>query len=470
MVDHDTDVIPTDPPPSGMAARRRLLAACALVATLVVTFAATATATADRARAARGPSTTAPANRATVIDFVQIEGVIDPPTASYLLRRLDNAPRDGAGLVVVQLDTPGGLNAPLQKIVERILASKVPVVAWVSPSGARAASAGAFVTLAANVAAMAPGTTLGPAHPANLAADERRSNVAGDASALLRSIGEARGRDVHRADRVTREAGGMPADEAVAERLADFVAGSPATLFRELDGRTVEVGGRPVTLSTANYQLRFHKTNVMERLLHTALRPEIAYFLLLFGLFGLIFEIYNPGVGAAGLTGGICLAFSFYALSILPTSWIGVALLVLAVALFLVEMHGAGLGVFTVAGLAAFIGGSVMLFSRVDPALRIPWTAIAVAVACMLLFFISVMTAAIRSRSSVPTAGSERMAGMIGEARTDIAPEGQVFAKGSLWKARTAGMAIPEGAKVTILGVSGLMLIVEQVEAVATPE
>ncbi|MGH2688016.1 MAG: NfeD family protein, partial [Actinomycetota bacterium] len=227
----------------------------------------------------------------------------------------------------------------------------------------------------------------------------------------------------------------------------------------------VEAGGREVTLSTARYQLRFHKLSVMERLLHTALRPEIAYFLLLFGLFGLIFEVYNPGVGAAGLTGGICLAFAFYAFTVLPTSWGGLALLIAAVALLIVEMHEAGLGIFTVAGLGAFVAGSMLLFRGADPALRLPWLAIAVAVACLLLFFISVMTAAIRSRASVPVSGSESVAGMIGEARTDIAPDGQVFAKGTLWKARTAGMAIPEGARVTILGASGLTLIVEAAAA-----
>jgi membrane-bound serine protease (ClpP class) len=436
------------------------------VAAFVAALLVAALAGAGRARADAGGA--APANGATVIDFVQIEGVIDPPAAGYLLRQLGNAARNGADLLVIQLDTPGGLNAPVQEIVERILASRVPVVAWVSPSGAQAASAGAFVALSADVAVMAPGATLGPAHPVNLASDER--NDGGDALPLLRSIARARGRTMDWADGIVREPAALTAGEAVKQRLADFVAGSPATLLEKLDGRSVEVAGRPVTLSTANYQLRFHKMSVMERLLHTAIRPEIAYYLLLFGLFGLIFEIYNPGVGAAGLTGGICLAFSFYALSVLPTSWVGVALLVLAVGFFLVEMHAAGLGMFTVAGMAAFIAGSVMLFSGADPALRIPWIAIAVAVACMLLFFISVMTAAIRSRASVPVAGSESMTGMIGEARTDIAPDGRVFAKGTLWKARTAGMAIPEGAKVRILGVSGLMLIVEPAEAVATPE
>jgi membrane-bound serine protease (ClpP class) len=443
-----------------------------LLGLLTVAASATQGSGTVKSRVPAAPADAVAQGRPTVIDFVQVSGVIDPPTASYLRRQLEGAGSRGADLVVLQLDTPGGLDAPVAQLTSAVLRSQVPVVAWVSPSGARAASAGAAVALGANVVAMAPGSTLGPALPLNLAergqdpADERT----GAGATLLESAARARGRDAGAASRLASERNPLTVDEALGRGLADLEAGSPATLFQRLDGRTVEAGGRTVTLHTADYQLRFHKMSVMERLLHTAIRPEIAYFLLLFGLFGLIFEVYNPGVGAAALTGGICLGFSFYALSVLPTSWAGVALLVVAVALFLIEMHEAGLGIFTVAGLAAFVGGSVMLFSGADPALHLPWTAIAAGVACMLLFFISVMTAAIRSRASVPAPGSKNLTGVIGEARTDIAPDGQVFADGTLWKARTAGMAIPQGAKVTVLGVSGLLLIVEEAHAVSTPE
>jgi membrane-bound serine protease (ClpP class) len=434
----------------------RVIAACALAAAVTAVLATIA---------ARAPGARAQ-GAAAVIDFIPVEGVVDPPAARFLLRELDAAARGGADLVVVQLNTPGGLDAPVGRIVERILASKVPVVTWVSPSAGRAQSAGAFITLAGHVAVMAPGTTLGPSRPANLASTERGAGT--ETAERLRSIAELRGRDVDLVDRLAGSS--FSAEQAVDGGLVDFAAGAPATLLQKLDGRATVVDGRQVTLSTARYQLRFHKMGVMERLLHTAIRPEIAYFLLLLGLFGLIFEVYNPGVGAAGLTGGICLAFSFYALSVLPTSWGGVALLVIAVGFLLVEMHEAGLGFFTVAGLVVLVLGSLMLFSGAAPVLRLPWIAVAVAVAATLLFFISVMTAAIRSRASVPAAGSGGMTGMIGEARTDIAPEGQVFANGTLWKARTAGMAIPEGAKVEILGVSGLLLIVEPAKAATAPE
>jgi membrane-bound serine protease (ClpP class) len=183
--------------------------------------------------------------------------------------------------------------------------------------------------------------------------------------------------------------------------------------------------------------------------------------LLLLGFYGLIFELYHPGIGAAGILGGISLILGFYALSILPTSWAGVALLLLAVAFFVVDLHTAGLGVFTVGGVLSLIAGSLLLFAGADPELRLGWWAIAGATVASLLFFIGAMTAAIRARLSKPISGSEGMVGMIGTARTDVAPEGQVMAKGTLWRARTAGAAIPEGTSVRIEGVSGLMLIVQ---------
>ena len=448
MVDHGTDMTPIRP-------FRR--ACCLLAVLLGLALLAMPAAAQQEPAGGQGPD---PA----VIDFIQADGVVDPPVSGYLLRRIAESATNGADVAVVQLNTRGGLDAPVREIVDAIRNSEVPVVTWVSPSGAGAAGAGSYIAMAGHVVAMAPGTVLGPVRPVNLAAPEGTDD-AGDADALLRSIAGAGGRDLAWAERSVDDGSTLTADRAVEQGVADVVAGSPATLLQELDGRRVQAGEREVTLSTARYQLRFHKLSIMERLLHTSLRPEIAYFLLLFGLFGLIFEVYNPGVGAAGVTGGICLAFAFYAFTVLPTSWGSLALLIAAVALLIIEMHEAGLGIFTVGGLAAFVAGSILLFRGADPALRLPWVAIAVAVACLLLFFISVMTAAIRSRASVPVSGARSMTGMLGEARTDIAPDGQVFANGTLWKARTAGMAIPEGAKVTVLGVSGLTLIVEAAAA-----
>lgn len=401
------------------------------------------------------------------IDFIELKGTIDPASSRYLLRHINESSQGRSHFIVVQLNTPGGLDISMRDIVERMLSSEVPIVVWVSPSGARAASAGVFITYAAHVAVMAPGTSIGAAHPVNLGGelDEVTSaKVTNDAAAYIRSIARQRGRNPDWAEKAVRESAALDAEEAARQNVVNFVAGSPRTLLEELDGRTVDVDGRQVRLSTQAVTLRFFKMGLLESILHAVVDPQIAYFLLLLGFLGLTFEIYNPGIGLAGVLGGVALILAFYALSILPTSWAGVALLLLAVGFFLADLHTGGLGIFTVGGVTALIAGSVLLFSGADEALRLPWGAVAAAVVGMLLFFISAMTAAIRARLSKPVSGAEGMIGTEGLARTDIAPDGQVMARGTLWRARTVGAAIPKGSKVKVRSVSGLMLMVEPLE------
>jgi membrane-bound serine protease (ClpP class) len=426
---------------------------------------------AERSAAQAGNACRADSERA-VIDVVQLDGVIDPPSADYLLRQIDAAAEGGSDLVVVELDTPGGLDVSMRHMVQRILASEVPVAVWVSPSGARAASAGVFITMSAHVAAMAPGTSIGAAHPVNLGGEQDEvmaAKATNDAAALLRSIATQRGRNADWADRAVRESVALGAEEAERENVVDLVAASRRALLDRVDGEAVEAGGREVTLSTACYQLRVHEMGILERLLHTVINPELAYFLLLLGFLGILFEIYNPGIGAAGVFGVICLVLAFYALSVLPTSWAGVALLVLAVVFFVVDVMTAGLGIFTAGGVAAFVGGSILLFAGATPALRLGWGSIAVAVGIILLFFVFVLGAAMRVRRSQPVSGPEGMVGTLGEARTDLSPEGQVMAKGTLWRARTTGATIPRGARVRIRSVSGLLLVVEEAEPSMVP-
>ncbi|MGH2769715.1 MAG: NfeD family protein [Actinomycetota bacterium] len=400
------------------------------------------------------------------IEFIELDGVIDPSSSRYLLRHIERAIENRSRVIIVRLDTPGGLEISMREIVQRMLSSEIPIVVWVAPNGGRAASAGVFITYAAHVAVMAPGTSIGAAHPVNLGgrlSPEEEEKATNDAAATLRSIARQRGRNVEWADRAVRESASLDATAAVSGGVVDFMAGRLDTLLTELDGREVTVGDRRVRLSLKEATPRFHKMSFIERILHTALRPDIAYWLLLFGLFALIFELYNPGIGAAGVLGGIALILGFYALSILPVSWVAVALLVASVAFFLADLHTAGLGIFTVGALLSLIAGSLLLFADAGPFFRLPWWAIAGAVAASLLFFISVMTAAMRARGSQPISGAEGMIGSIGVARTDIAPDGQVSAKGTSWRARTLGAAIPRGAHVRIRSVSGLLLIVEAV-------
>lgn len=398
-----------------------------------------------------------------MVEFVEVEGVIDPVVARYIDRQITAAEDEGAAAVILQLDTPGGLDVSMRQIVRKILNTHVPVVVWVAPPGARAASAGVFISYAAHISAMAPGTNIGAAHPVDLGGEQDEvmsEKAANDAAAYLTSIATKRGRSVEFARQAVIDSRSLPAEEAVASDVVDFIAVNAAELSSKIEGTTVEVQGGSVTIPEA-FILRFHKMGVLDRMLHSATRPEIAYMLLLIGFYGIIFELYNPGIGAAGVVGGVCLVFGFYALSVLPTSWAGVALLVLAVVFFLIDLHVAGLGVFTIGGTLALVAGSLLLFSDASPELKLPWWSIATAVAMTMLFFLSAMTAAVRARMAKPISGAEGIVGTFGRARTDISPDGQVMAKGTLWRARTLGAAIPQGAEVEIKGVKGLMLMVE---------
>jgi membrane-bound serine protease (ClpP class) len=408
-----------------------------------------------------------------VVDIIEVEGVIDPPISDYLRGRLQASQDDRVHAAIVQLDTPGGLDVSMREIIQEILDSTVPVVVWVAPRGARAASAGTFITYAANLAFMAEATELGAATPVNLGGGEQpevlERKVVNDAAAFIQELAVTRGRNEEWAEDAVREGASIGATEAVKIDVVDGMASSHGELLRSLDGRRVEVaGGQTVTLETwdeaadrLNADLRFQEPNLLQQLLHAVTNPEIAYLLVLIGTFGLIFELYNPGIGLAGLLGAVSLLLGFYALSVLPTNWAGVLLIVLAVVFFLVDLQVAGLGVWTAGGVAALVAGALLLFAGAAPALALsPW-AIGLSVALTLLFFVSVMTAALRVRLRRPITGEEAMVGMVGEARTDIAPEGTVVTKGTLWRARTMETAIAAGEHVKVMATEGLVLLVE---------
>jgi membrane-bound serine protease (ClpP class) len=409
----------------------------------------------------------ASAQEKNTIEFIELSGVIDPVSSRFLLRQIGAAEQNESHAVIVRLDTPGGLDISMREMVQRILSARVPVVVWVAPSGARAASAGVFITYASHVAAMAPATNIGAAHPVNLGEplDEVASAKAtNDAAAYIRSIANERGRNAEWAEQAVRESVSLAAEEAASQGVVEFVAPTLRSLLEQLDGREVVAGNETIRLSATDAEVRFHKMTLLERILHIAISPEVAYLLLLLGFYGLIFELYSPGIGAAGVLGGVSLILGFYALSVLPTSWAGVALLLLAVAFFVIDLHTAGLGVFTLGGTVALIAGSLLLFAGADPELRLSWWAVGGALFSTLAFFLWIMTAALRARRGRPVSGAEAMVGTVGLARTDIAPEGQVMARGTLWRARTGGVAIPQGSQVRVLSVSGLLLVVEPLQ------
>jgi membrane-bound serine protease (ClpP class) len=436
-----------------------------LLAAVVVTVAATLLLSlGPAARAIQRPT---PA----IVDLVEVDGIIDPTVADYLIGRLRAADEDDVHAAVIQLDTPGGLDIPMRRIIQEMLDSSVPLVVWIAPRGARAASAGTFVTMAANLAYMAEATELGAATPVNLGgetSDALERKITNDAAAFIRDLARERGHNVVWAERAVREAASLGSTEAVARGVVDGVASSPRELLEEMDGETVETAAGPRTLETwdeargvQNVTIRFQDMNLLQRLLHAVTNPEVAFLLLLAGAFGLIFEVYNPGIGLAGILGAIALVLGFYALSVLPTNWAGVALVVLAMVFFLVDLQVAGLGIWTIGGLVSLVAGASLLFSGADPSVQLsPW-ATASAVAFTLLFFISVMTAALRVRLRRPITGEEALVGTVGEARTDIAPEGTVVTKGALWRARTVETGIAAGSKVKVMATEGLVLLVE---------
>ncbi|CAN5589019.1 nodulation protein NfeD [soil metagenome] len=411
-----------------------------------------------------------PASR--IVDLVEVRGLIDPPMASYLQERLRGAADDGVHVLIIQLDTPGGLDIAMRDIVQMITNSTVPVVVWIAPRGAQAASAGTFIASAGHLTYVAQATVLGAATPVSLGSElspalERK--LTNNAAGYLQELARTRSRNADWAESAVRDAATIGATEAAEIDVVDGISSTLRDLLERLDSQRVEVSAsEPVVLDTwdeeaqaPNVTIRFQGLGPVERLLHAVTSPELAFMLLLVGIFGLIFEIYNPGIGLAGILGAVALILGFYALSVLPTNWTGVLLIVAAVGLLVIDLHTGGLGALTVGGFAALVVGGLILFSGAPPALRLSLWAVAAAVGLTALLFISVMTAALRVRLRRPITGEEAMVGRVGEAKTDIAPEGTVLSKGTLWRARTMETGIAAGSQVKVMATEGLVLLVE---------
>ncbi|MDQ4096034.1 MAG: nodulation protein NfeD [Actinomycetota bacterium] len=407
------------------------------------------------------------------LDLIEVNGVIDPVTADYLSDRLAAAEQDGVEAAVIQLDTPGGLDVSMREIVRDILESEVPVVVWVAPRGARAASAGTFITYAAHLAYMADATEIGAATPVNLGGSDiggtLEEKVINDAAAFIRELAIQRDRNPEWAESAVRDAAALGATEAERIDVVNGVVSSLDGLLESMDGTTVAVADETETVletwdesaGAPSVTVRFQDMNPFQRLLHIVTDSEIAYLLLLVGIFGIIFELYNPGIGLAGILGAVSLLLAFYGLSILPTNWAGVALIGIAIAFFVADLQTAGMGAWTIGGVVALVAGGILLFAGASPELRLSGWAIGASVVGTLIFFMSVLTAALRVRLRRPITGEEGIVGATAEAKTDIAPEGTVLTKGTLWRARTMETGIAAGSRVKVKATEGLVLLVE---------
>jgi len=401
------------------------------------------------------------------VDVVSVKGVIDPLVAQYLARGIQLAEQDGAQCLVIQLDTPGGSDSAMRDIVQSILNSSVPVVVYVSPAGARAGSAGVFITIAANIAAMAPGTNIGAAHPVDITGEltgTMNEKVTNDAAAYARALAERRGRNATWAEEAVRESVSITADEAVASHVVDLVATDLADLLEKINGETVSTASGERQLATKGAEIRQVSMSLPQRILHAIVDPNIAYLLLIIGIIGLVAEFFHPGAILPGVTGAVCMILAFVAFGSLPVNWGGVALIILAVVLFILDIKVAGYAL-SVGGIVAFILGSLMIFSPfgplspVMPRLTVSWPLIAAMTASIAGFFLFALSAGIRAQRARVISGIQAMVGATGVATSDLDPQGTVQVKSELWSAvADGGEAIRKGERVTVVAAEGVRL------------
>jgi membrane-bound serine protease (ClpP class) len=394
-----------------------------------------------------------------------IAASINPVTADYLSSVIEKAEEAGAALLVVELDTPGGLDSAMRQMVQEIIKTRIPVVVYVSPSGARSASAGVLITLASDVAAMAPGTNIGAAHPVSVGGggmdNTMAKKVENDAAAYARSLAEKKGRNADWAESAVRESTSLTEKDALEKRVIDMVAPSLDDLLARLDGKEIRKGEAAIVLRTKGIRVTRAPMGIRHRILSSLADPNIAYILMMIGIYGIFFELSNPGAVFPGIVGGISLILGFYSLQTLSANYAGFLLIALALILFILEIKIQSYGALTIGGVVALLLGSLMLFrSSVDPYLRISWGVLLAMVGLSVVFFTTVVTLAVRSQLRRPVTGAEGMIGETGEAKEDFAGDGKVFVQGEWWNAR-CGVPLRKGDKVVVVGREGMTLLVK---------
>jgi len=409
----------------------------------------------------------APAFSAAVkIMAVDVDGMVHPVTAEIVGSAIARAKQENASLLVVRLNTPGGLMDAMRETIEEIVSSPVPVVTYVEPSGGRAASAGFFLLESGDVAAMAPGTNTGAAHPVAEFGEMdavMKEKVENDAAAYLRSICSKRGRNSELAETAVRASKSFTEREALDQHLVDLVAPNEPALLAALDGRTItRFDGSSATLHTAGAEIEVYQPSMRERIVASIADPNIALILLVLGALGIYVEFTHPGLVAPGVIGAILALLGLSAISVLPINWLGAALLALAMALFVLEAKLAAHGVLAVGGAASMILGAIMLVDSPFPEMRIHWsTAVALAIPFSAITVL-LLTLALRSRRAKVATGSQAMIGETGSAITELAPAGKVFVHGEYWDASSSA-PVPAGASVRVTAIDRLTLTVEPI-------
>jgi len=405
--------------------------------------------------------------KSDIVYVIPVSDAISPGVADYVEKGIEKATEAGAACVVIELDTPGGLADSMREIVMAIYKSDIPVVVFVSPSGARAASAGVMITMAADIAAMAPGTNIGAAHPVGAGGQEindtMEDKVTNDMVAYVKGIAKKRDRNAEWAEKAVRESVSVTASEALEQNIVDLVAEDMDDLIKQINGR--EIPGRGV-LNLEEPEQVVMKETIRDKVLKAISNPNVAYILMLIGLAGLYFELSHPGAIFPGVIGGIAIILAFFAFQTLPVNYAGILLILLAVVFFIMEMKITSYGLLSVAGVVSLTLGSLMLFEGGSPETRVAWQVMVPTVVLISGFFIAVAGMVFRAHVIQPRTGISGLIGQIGVVKNAIDPEGKVFIRGELWNAE-AGTVIPEGAKVRVVNVTNLMLEVEALEHAA---
>lgn len=402
----------------------------------------------------------------TTVDVIHLDGVIGPATARYLLRGLAQATQDGAQALIIETDTPGGLLSSMDDMTRAMLASPVATVVYVYPSGARDASAGVFVTYAATIAAMAPTTHLGAAHPVTLGGGQidptEMTKITNDAVAQIRGFAVRRGRNADWAEQAVRKSVELTETEALRLHVIDLIAASPADLLNKIDGRTVETSTGTHRLETRGARIVDIPMELTEKLLLLLGDPNIGFILMTIAIYGIIFELANPGSVFPGVIGGIAAILAMASFAAIQVNTAGLFLIGFAIILFVADLKVPSHGVLTAGGLISFILGSMLLTQREAPFLRISVTLIGTMAVLMAAFFFFAIGAGVRAQRQRVTTGPQALIGAVGTARSDLSPRGQVLVQGELWTAESQDGPIPAGQQIRVTRVNGLHLAVRK--------